>query len=229
VKKKTALVLAALSLSSMMSSFASADLPPPTGQKQVGWSLTVKGITAADRVLFAYPCGHSDGAPMAEHQKIEDGKPISAGRRGGSCAIYSIDKAKYEEWAKSYKPQMGSSDPELEKLAAQSTKCTGATPSPNFYLASTDKRTVIEDVMKVTGLDATKCTLEVVPASLPPATTGNAAPTSTSSSSSGSGSPAPAAKSGCAFAPSSSSRAGAGAGAGVILLGLVALLARRRR
>jgi hypothetical protein len=227
--KKLALLTGFVSLLTLLTAAgtALADLPPPPGQKQVGYTLTVKGITATDRVLFAYPCGHSDGAPMAEHQKLDDGKPISAGRRGGSCSIYAIDKAKYEEWAKSYKPVMSSSDPALEQLAAQAMKCTGATPSPNFYLASTDKRTVVEEVIKVTGLDATKCTLTIEPATTTttpaPTTTSGAAPTSTSSSA-----PAapPAAKSGCAIAPSTTTKSHVAA---IFAAAIAVLLKRRRR
>src|SRR5262245_45585618 len=143
------LLAAALILFS--SSIAFADVGPPPGQKSVNFSFTVKGITAADRTLFAFPCGTSSGAPIAEHAKIEEGRQISVGRRGGSCTSYSIDKAKYEEWAKTYKPSHEGTDPALDALAAQSVKCTGA-PSPVFTVSTSDKRSSIEETLKVTKL-----------------------------------------------------------------------------
>jgi len=211
---KTALRVVACALGLVLSSAAAhADVAPPPGQKQVGFSFTVKGIPAGDRALFAYPCGQSSGAPMAEYQRIDEGKPLSVGRRGGGCAIYSIEKAKLDEFAKTYKPTMSASDPALDGLAGQAVKCTGA-PSPMFVLASTDKRTSVEETLKVTALDATTCTI-VSEAAAAPAGTGTGTGTA----------PANTSKSGCSATPAAKTSAGMLPFVAIAVLAVV----RRRR
>lgn len=158
-----------------------ADVPPPAGIKRVGFSFIVKGLAAApDRVLFAYPCSSSDGAPMVAHAKVTEGVAIPIGRRGGSCQLYSVEKAAYETWASTYKPTMGSSDLELEKLVGMSKQCTGG-PTPTFEIPSSDPRTGIVQALDVTTLSATTCALKAQPlpastAASPSATSGGSTP-----------------------------------------------------
>jgi hypothetical protein len=201
---------------------ASADLPPSPGTKRVPFGFMVKGLSAApDRVLFAYPCGGSDGAPISEHRKLEDGVVVGVGRRGGNCLIYSIAKPAYEAWAKDYKPSMSSSDPALQALAAQSALCKGA-PSIVSEISSKDPRTGITETLNVTTLDAKTCVLTPVadppaPAATTPAPASSPAPASNS---------APAAKSGCS-STGMRTESNALAFAALACAGLLA--ARRRR
>jgi hypothetical protein len=182
--RRLAAVVAIVSATLASAAVASADLGPPPGVKRIPFSFTVKGLSAApDRVLFAYPCGMSNGAPIAELRKIEDGVAINVGRRGGGCPIYSVDKAAYETWAKDYKPSSGSQDPAAEKLVAQSVKCTGG-PTPSFEAASTDARTAVHEKINVVTLDAKTCVLKSEPldvssSSSTPAAAPSAAPPAT--------------------------------------------------
>jgi len=214
----------------LCSADAFADVPPGPNVKSVTYSFSVKGIPAgSERVLFAYPCGHSNGAPIVEHQKLEEGASVTVGRRGGSCTIYSIDKSAYEAWLKEYKPKPGAmQDPALEKLAGEAVKCTGG-PTPFFAVDKSDPRSAIQQTITVTTLNATTCALAdepVVPSS------GGAPAAAGAPSASGAPAASPGSKSrGCAFAPSPLSENGASSrvlpAALAAVLGLA--LARRRR
>lgn len=142
---------------------AAADLPPPDGTKYVDFRFEVTGLPAdTDRVLLAYPCGGSNGAPIVEYARLENGTPVSVGRRGGSCAIYNVAKPAFEAFAASWQPgaSMGS-DPALDALTAGGVACTGG-PELSFSLPSSDPREVIEQRLIVDKLDATSCTLLTV-------------------------------------------------------------------
>ncbi|HVJ90652.1 MAG TPA: hypothetical protein VM580_12675, partial [Labilithrix sp.] len=133
-----------------------ADVPPPEGRKRVDYAFNVKGLSAAaDRVLFAYPCGPSNGAPTLEYVKLEEGASVTVGRRGGSCAIYSIGKPAYEAWLSAKSSTPGAAQ-HPDALVAQSVKCSGG-PSPSFEIASNDPRTAITETFRVSTLDATSC------------------------------------------------------------------------
>lgn len=216
------LVPAALAL--LLAAPARADLPPPDGQKFVGFSFSVKGLGAApDRVLFAYPCGASNGAPRAEHQKIEEGRAINVGRRGGPCTVYSVAKAAYDAWAKDYKPSNDMRDAALEKLASESQKCSGG-PTITHVIASKDPRSVVEQTLTVAKLDATGCTLTSAPAqgsSLPGEAPAKDAPASAHAPNA----PAAASKSGCSTGGASPGDTAAGL-VGLLFAGL--RLGRRR-
>jgi hypothetical protein len=196
---------------------ARADVPPPDDWKYVRYSFVVKGLAVTpDRMLFAYPCGTSSGVPTREHQKIADGVPIPVGRRGGSCTIYSIDKASYEAFAKDHKsPGMDSSDPAVEALAEKSLKCEGA-PTPRFELRTEDERNALVETLEVTKLDATSCVLTSKGDGSTPATG------STANGTVPKGRPA-SSKSGCATAGSSA------VGLGMLAFVCAALLGARRR
>jgi MYXO-CTERM domain-containing protein len=208
------LTLAPAALALLLAAPARADLPPPDGQKFVTFSFTVKGLAAApDRVLFAYPCGASNGAPMAEHRKIEEGRAIDVGRRGGPCTVYSVAKTTYEAWAKDYKPSNDMRDSALERLASQSQKCSGG-PTPTYQIASKDPRSVVEQTLTVAKLDDASCVLTPVPAqgaSLSGGAPAKGAPASAPASTA----PASSTKSGCSTG---------GAGPGGAAAGLVGLL-----
>ena len=155
-------VLAAAAASSLclVAASASADVAPPDDQKMVSYSFAVHGIRSAERVVFAYPCGTSNGAPKDELHVLEDGKAVAVGRRGGACTLYSIEKAKYDDFAKTYAPKDGSgSDPKLAAIAATATKCSGS-PSPLFVIAKTDSRTAIKEELDLKALDASSCKVE---------------------------------------------------------------------
>lgn len=231
----------------LTTALAAADLPPSPGTKRVSFSFVVKGLSAApERVLFAYPCSTSDGAPMAEYRKIDEGAAVSIGRRGGSCTMYSAAKSDFEAWLKTYKPQPpSSSDPAVEALAAKSVKCTGV-PSQIHSLPEADPRSSVTETMTVTKLDATTCVL----ASAPEAATAGKAPSTGASGTSaagaagaaanGSGAPATTGagptgsgaapkSSGCAASPSSGTDGSTGALAFGAFTALGLALVRRRR
>ncbi len=139
---------------------AAADLPPPDGEKFVGYQFKVTGIPAgAGRVLVAYPCGTSNGAPIAEFRRLEEGTPVDVGRRGGTCEIYAVEQAAFDAFAASYQPSdvMGH-DPAVDALTGAGVKCAGG-PQPQFVLPSRDDRDVIAQAFAVAALDATTCTL----------------------------------------------------------------------
>jgi uncharacterized protein (TIGR03382 family) len=179
---------AALGSLLVLSGPARADVAPPDDQKTVTYSFVVHGINTPDRVVFAYPCGTSSGAPVDELRLVENDKPLSVGRRGGSCTLYAIAKAEYETFQKTYTPSGAATDPALSSFAAKALKCSGG-PSPVFVLPKTDSRTAVVEDLDVTKLDATTCTVVARPAS------------SSSSSSSSSGAavnpPASSSSSGC--------------------------------
>ncbi|HEU4410129.1 MAG TPA: hypothetical protein VFS43_33045 [Polyangiaceae bacterium] len=148
-------------------SAARADLPPPDGLKYVGYSFTVTGLAAAgDRVLFAYPCGGSSGAPVAEHQKLEEGRAVSVGRRGGNCTVYAISKASYDAFLARYKPTNGYQDPALDALAKGATKCAGG-PTPTFQLATSDPRSSVNESLAVRAVTETQCALTSTTPTMP--------------------------------------------------------------
>lgn len=152
-------LLAATAASSLLLAVtaASADVAPPDDQKSVSYSFALHGLTSTDRVVFAYPCGTSNGAPKDEIRLLENDKPISVGRRGGTCTLYMTEKSKYDAFAKTYVPSDKSgTDDALAAFAAKGTKCTGA-PSPTFVIAKTDTRTEIVEYLDVQQLDASEC------------------------------------------------------------------------
>lgn len=143
----------------LVASVASADVAPPDDQKSVSYSFAVHGITDASRIVFAYPCGLSNGAPKDELRVLENGKAVEVGRRGGSCTLYAIEKSKYDEFAKTYTPATTSgTDPKLASFAATAVKCSGA-PSPVFVIPKTDARNAIHEDLDVQKLDASSCTI----------------------------------------------------------------------
>lgn len=144
----------------LVATAASADVSPPDDQKSVSYSFAVHGITSVDRVVFAFPCGTSDGAPKDELRVLENDKAIAVGRRGGVCTLYSIEKTKYDQFAKTFTPKEGSgSDPNLAAFAATATKCSGA-PNPVFVIPKTDARSSIKEDLDVKTLDASTCTVQ---------------------------------------------------------------------
>jgi hypothetical protein len=160
-----------LLLSSSIAPLARADTPPPPGEKDVGYSFALHGLKKRpESVVFAYPCGSSSGAPQAEHRLLEDGVPVSVGRRGGECTLYTTSKARYDEWAKTYTATHAFEDPALDALAKGSSKCAGG-PSPVFRVAATDPRSSVEENLDVVELGADKCEVKPRTASTDPAAT----------------------------------------------------------
>lgn len=148
----------------LVASSAFADVAPPQDQKEVSYAFVVTGSVPADRVVFAYPCGTSNGAPQDEMRVVESGKPLTVGKRGGNCAIYSIARTAYDDFVKTYTPSTTTgTEPKLAAFAATAQKCSGA-PSPRFLLAKTDSRNAIVEELDLT-VDATKCS--VAPRSVP--------------------------------------------------------------
>lgn len=157
--------LLALLFVTLAATSANADVAPPNGQKQVNYTFTLKGLaTAPDQAVFAFPCGGSNGAPHDEHRLLEENKSTTVGRRGGACTLYTISKASYDEWAKTYTPADGNTDPALTALAGRAKKCTGA-PTPSFELKTADTRSSIDEVLEVKTLNAGDC---VVASTNPP-------------------------------------------------------------
>lgn len=218
----SAIVLGALAISST----ARADIPPPDGQKRVGFEFTVRGLAATpDRIVFAYPCGPlSSGSPVDEHSLVEEGKPVSVGYRsgagspGGACNLYTVSKSVYDEWKKTYEQQYKGDDPKLKELTGKALKCTGR-PTPSFVLKSDDARSKIEEVLDVKTLTDTSC--EIVSTNAQPTNNDPSTPATDSTS------PAASDDGGCSVG-------GGARGAGPWLLALgvpviVFLTSRRRK
>jgi hypothetical protein len=129
----------------------------PEGKKYIPYSFTVRGIaTTPDRVVFAYPCGTSSGTPYVEHMRIEDGKQVSPGSRGGACTLYTTTKAAYDEFIAGYTPTKKMQDEALDTFAKSSLKCTGA-PSPTFFIPEGDSHTRYDEVLDAKQVDGSKC------------------------------------------------------------------------
>lgn len=236
MKRRIPFLLASAATTLAAGTFTSpsfADLPPPDGQKFVGYSFTVTGLSASPaQVLLAYPCGDSAGAPVAAYAKIDEGKAVSVGRRGGTCVLYTKTKAAHDEFLKTYKPTNASTDAALEAFMKDAVKCTGG-PAPAFTLPSTDSRDTISETFSVKTLTDSACSITNTTPSPPPRpTTTPVAPTVPTTEASGTPeagtttTPASSSSSSCALRPGSSRSFGAALAAG--LLG-VALVARRRR
>jgi hypothetical protein len=150
-------LLSALAVASSLTASARADLPPPDDERNVGYSFSVRGLSAApDRVLLSYPCGSSNGAPSRELAVIEEGRPVQVGRRGGDCPLYAMARAEYEEWAKTYVQKGEMENAEADALIAKATKCAGA-PTPTFTVSKDDARESLSETLEVKKLSATEC------------------------------------------------------------------------
>lgn len=196
---------------------ARADLPPPDGTKFVGYGFKITGLAVApDRVLFAQPCSGSDGAPTADAVKIDDGRIVSVGRRGGTCAVYNIAKTRWEEFAKDYKPTMSSDDPAARAIAAEAKKCEGG-PTPMHQTSKDDARTGLTEALRVVKLDGATCVLKSDGIEGGPPGGGGG----------GSGTSSNPKKSGCAAAAGAID--GASSWAALVALGATVFRRRRRR
>jgi MYXO-CTERM domain-containing protein len=181
---------------------AHADLPPPDGQKFVGYAFQVQGLSPQkDWVLLAFPYSASNGRPTEEYAELADGKPVSVGRRGGSPKLYAMKRADYETFKKGYKaPQDDYEDPALRALFASDkvVRCDAA-PSPVHQLPKSDAREDVVETLTLVSIDAKACHV-VAGAAAAPVTTAN--PTATPVPD---GSAAPIASGAVAPAPTASS------------------------
>jgi MYXO-CTERM domain-containing protein len=220
---------AAVSTLAIVSS-AQADLPPPDGEKFVDYAFSVRGLSASsDRVLLAFPCSGSNGAPSLGHQKLEEGKSVRVGRRGGTCALRHAAKADYEAFASKYKPTGSFQDPPLEEFMKAALPCEGG-PSIRTQIPKTDPRSVVEEKLVVRALSATVCKVAVdtgAPDAKKPSEPGPAPATPTPPPAPESPPAPPPVKRGCSTSPSSSP-SGALFGVAVVALGLAARSRRRR-
>jgi MYXO-CTERM domain-containing protein len=191
---------------------ARADLPPPDGTKFVGFAFEVDNLAAfKDFVLFAYPCGGSNGAPIAEMAELKERAPVSVGRRGGNCKLYAMPRADFDEWRKGVTGNRG----EAVDALVGSPKVRGCTGGPEIdhTLPISDSRSMVTQTLHVAQLDANACS--ITSAGSGPATKGPASPAET-----------PPVHRGCAGC--SVPGAPLGSGALAAALSLVALLFRRR-
>jgi MYXO-CTERM domain-containing protein len=208
----------------LVSSIASADLPPPDGRKYVDYGFRIENLSAfPQHVLLAFPCGTSSGAPQVEHVVVTDGTTVSVGRRGGSCELFAMKRADYEAWKATYKQSTDRfQDPELDKLfkSDRVVKCS-AKPTPSFELDKSDPRSAVLETLRVEKIDDTTCTIKLptAVASPTPASGPAATPEQTPRPTSG----APASR-GCAGCTTGSESAPAPFG-----LALLALLVFRRK
>jgi len=219
---RTHLGLAALLVTLVTVRAAHADVPPPAGQKAVSYTFTLRGLPeSGDPMIVAYPCGTSGGAPDDVLLPVAPGARNTVGRRGGECVLYATSRSAYDAWAKGDGGLDGGRESKRAFVAA-ARKCTGG-PTPTFYISASDGRSSVDEVLDVTRLDAEACT---VTSTNPPAAGGETG-RGTDSGGAGDGGAAGAGKSGgCAV-----SAPGDAGGALYALggLGLVALVARRRR
>jgi hypothetical protein len=164
------------------------DLPPPSDKKFVDYAFRVDNAKAfPDYVVLAFPWSLSNGAPTKEHALVEDGKPVSVGRRSSVPELYAMKRSEYESWKEEYKPTMEHQDPALDALFASQkvVRCT-AKLSPEFLLAKNDPRSQVLEAFRVEAIDATSCRLAKVgaaenPKSNTPASTSAPDPTRTES------------------------------------------------
>jgi MYXO-CTERM domain-containing protein len=192
---------------------ARADLPPPNGTKFVGFAFEVDDLAAVkDFVLLAYPCGSSNGAPIAEMAELKEGTPVSVGRRGGDCQLYAMARADFDEWRKGVTGNQGAAVDALFK-SPRVRACTGG-PEHVYTLPISDSRSTVTQTLHVAQLDANGCSITSAAsgAGTAPTTTG---PTETP--------PVNRGCAGCSVPP-----APPGPGALAATLSLVALASRRR-
>jgi len=221
-----ALVCSVAAFSSATS--ARADLPPPDGQKFVGYGFGVANIDAyaKDYALLAYPCGTSSGAPIAEMAEIQAGANISVGRRGGNCQLYVMARADFEAWKK----QGDKSENALDVLFKSSKvrSCTGG-PNIRHQLPKSDSRDGITETLKISKLDAKDCVIaaaDVAPPTQMSATPATPSATPADTSSTGKSDPPPPVEPGCSRCSVGSAPFGA---TGIAALSLVAMLVFRKR
>jgi hypothetical protein len=147
-----------------------ADLPPPEDKKFVGYAFRVGNTKAfPDYVVLAFPWSLSGGAPTKEHALVEDGKPLSVGRRSSTPELYAMKRSEYESWKAEYKPTMEYQDPALDALFASQkvVRCT-AKLSPEFLLAKDDPREQVTEAFRVEAIDATSCKIKKLDANETP-------------------------------------------------------------
>jgi MYXO-CTERM domain-containing protein len=210
----------------------SADLPPPDGQKFVGFSFRVENSKAfPDWVLVAYPCSASYGVPSLEAQVVSDGTAVNVGRRGGQPELYRMKRTDYETSKALFVPGPPGNDTKpLEALFTgdKVVKCSGAKPSPSFVLPKTDPRSAIVQTLRVEKIDGKGCAIAAV-AETTPSPTPNPTPSAAATSDAGANDP-PAAisrrKSGCGGC---ATPGGGEPDSGLLALGLIALGWLRRR
>jgi hypothetical protein len=202
-------VATVLGLALSGASVASADLPPPDGQKFVNYAFKVEGLGKyADYVLLAYPYSLSNGAPTTEHAKLEDGKETGLGRRSAQPKLYAMNKRAYEEWLESYEPTHSMDDPALTALfTSDKVIPCDAKLTPSYQLATTDPRSAIVEAFRIEALGEKSCKLALV----------GAPPTRVASGESPTQQPPK--KAGCAGCATPSNE-GSGAGALALLLAL---------
>lgn len=148
------------------------DLPPPNDKKFVDYAFRVDNAKAfPDYVVLAFPWSLSNGAPTKEHALVEDGKPVSVGRRSSAPELYAMKRSEYESWKAEYKPTMEYQDPALDALFASQkvVRCT-AKLSPEFLLAKDDPRNQVLEAFRVEAIDATSCRIAKVGAAENPKT-----------------------------------------------------------
>lgn len=164
-----------------LSPSARADLPPPDGTKFVGFEFTVDNLAAfKDYALLAYPCGGSNGAPVAEVSELKEGVSTVVGRRGGNCKLYSMPRADFDAWKKGVTGTSGEAVDALFK-SPKVRACSGA-PTIVGVLPTSDPRSTAAETLHVTQLDAAGCSVVHASspsggaASSPPATPGGELP-----------------------------------------------------
>lgn len=147
-----------------------ADLPPPSDKKFVDYVFTVDNAKAfPDYVLLAFPWSLSNGAPTKEHALVEDGKPVSVGRRSSTPELYSMKRSEYETWKAGYEPTHEYQDPALDALFASDkvVRCS-AKLSPEFLIGKDDPRNQVVEAFRVEAIDAKSCKIAKVGAAETP-------------------------------------------------------------
>lgn len=142
---KTNVIFAVGLLIATATTAANADLIVP-GTKRVSYEF-VANVTGdlAGQVLFSYPCGGSDGAPMQHVTPLDSGRHVAVGNHE-SCTLYIAPKDVYDAWAKD---AGGGMDTPAQGLLAKATQCTGSGPTPVHGLAEKDPRPGISQTIDV--------------------------------------------------------------------------------
>ncbi len=158
-----------LALGVSFSSGARADLPPGPGTKYISYSFKVTGVDDAKGfVLLAYPCGTSSGVPTREMVVVTEARPVSVGRRGGGCPLYSMPSADFDAWKKAQPTPNAKVLDELFK-SPKVRSCTGG-PHASFTVDASDPRHEIVEALRVSRLDADGCVVASAPDTTSPAT-----------------------------------------------------------
>jgi uncharacterized protein (TIGR03382 family) len=163
-------VLCAFLATFLLVGTAWADLPPPPGKKQVGYSFEVSGLGAhGDWVVLGYPYRQDVDGVTRAFMKVEDGKRTRLDPRNGSPKLYAMKKAAFEVWLAKYQPAKDPNDDPTAKALFESDQVVACDHHPEIstLLDASDPRSEVVEAFHAKTLDAKSCQLELAGAAAP--------------------------------------------------------------